>query len=64
MDTNTMIPLMEVPLTMTSDKGVPITENPFDVDVVDGKMRLYFVPDQFNSTLYVYEAEMESPYEF
>jgi hypothetical protein len=63
-DIETMVPLAEVPLALTSVLGVPITENPFDVDVVDGKLRLYSIPDQHNSTLYVYEAEPNSPYEY
>ena len=63
-DVATMTPLMEVPLTMTSDLGVPITQNPFDVGVVEGKLRFYFLPDLHNSTLYVYEAEVESLFQY
>ncbi|KAF2088987.1 hypothetical protein K490DRAFT_38346 [Saccharata proteae CBS 121410] len=63
-DTETMIPLAEVPMTMVSDLGVPVTQNPMDVAVVDGQLRFYFLPDQHNSTLYVYEAKVRSPYEF
>ncbi|KAL6245646.1 hypothetical protein RBB50_007645 [Rhinocladiella similis] len=63
-DTETMVPYSEVPLTLLSDLGTPITQNPFDVALVDGKMRLYFLPDQRNSTLYVYEAEENSPYQY
>ena len=63
-DVATMIPILEVPLTMTSDLGVPITQNPFDVTVVDGKLRMYFLPDLHNSTLYVYEAEVGSLFQY
>jgi hypothetical protein len=63
-DMLSMIPLAEVPITLTSDLGDPIAENPIDVDVVDGKLRFYFLPDQHNSTLYVFEAAVDSPYEF
>lgn len=63
-DVATMIPIMEAPLTITSDLGVPITQNPFDVGVVDGKLRMYFLPDLHNSTLYVYEAEVESLFQY
>jgi hypothetical protein len=63
-DLETMVPLDEVPITMVSDLGVPVTENPFDVDIVDGRLRVYFLPDQHNSTLYVYEAQPDSPVEF
>ncbi|KAK4103934.1 hypothetical protein N658DRAFT_493412 [Parathielavia hyrcaniae] len=54
-DMETMIPLAEVPLTMVSDRGILVTKNPMDVAIVDGKMRLFFLPDERNSTLYVYE---------
>ena len=63
-DVASMVPLMEVPLTMTSDLGVPITQNPFDVAVVEGKLRMYFLPDLHNSTLYVYAAEVESLFQY
>lgn len=55
-DLQTMQPLWEVPITLTSDLGVTLTENPVDAQVVDGKLRVWFMPDQHNSTLYVYEA--------
>lgn len=55
-DLQTMLPLWEVPITLTSDLGVSLTENPIDIAVVDGKLRIYCLPDQHNSTLYVYEA--------
>ena len=63
-DTETMVPYSEVPLTMVSALGTPVTQNPFDVAIVNGKLRLYFLPDQHNSTLYVYEAVQNSPYEY
>ncbi|KAK9424918.1 hypothetical protein SUNI508_13303 [Seiridium unicorne] len=55
-DMRTMVPLAEVPLTMTSELGALVTKNPMDVALVDGKMRVYFLPDERNSTLYAYEA--------
>ncbi|KAK4137870.1 hypothetical protein BT67DRAFT_124185 [Trichocladium antarcticum] len=54
-DMESMAPLYEVPLTMVSDTGMLVTKNPMDVALVDGKMRLFFLPDERNSTLYVYE---------
>jgi hypothetical protein len=54
-DMESMVPLADVPLTMVSDRGVLVTKNPMDVAIVDGKMRLFFLPDERNSTLYVYE---------
>lgn len=55
-DMETMVPLHEVPVTLVSEHGAAMTKNPMDVAVVDGKMRLFFLPDERNSTLYVYEA--------
>jgi hypothetical protein len=60
----TMIPFDEVPITLTSAMGVPITRNPIDASDEDGKLRLCLLPDQHNSTLYVIEAQPDSPYEF
>jgi len=63
-DAMNMVPLAEVPITLTSDLGYPITTNPIDVDVVDGNLRFYFFPDQHNSTLDVFEAVEDSQDEF
>lgn len=56
-DALTFVPLIEVPVQLRTDNGIRVTKNPVDVDVVDGKMRLYFLPEEGRSTLYVYEAE-------
>ncbi|RSH89180.1 hypothetical protein EHS25_002292 [Saitozyma podzolica] len=63
-DTETMVPVAEVPITLSSELGQRITQNPMDVDVVDGRLRLYWLPDQHNSTLYIYEAQPDSPFEY
>jgi hypothetical protein len=63
-DIETMVPLSEVPLVLESELGAPMTKNPFDVDVVDGRMRLYFMPDEHNSTIYIYEALEDSPFQY
>lgn len=62
-DVETMVPLDEIPLTLRSAKGVPLTQNPIEASVEDGRLRLYFLPDQHDSTLYVIEAVVDSPYE-
>ncbi|KAM0276522.1 hypothetical protein ACHAQH_006671 [Verticillium albo-atrum] len=56
-DALTLVPLMEVPITMRTNNGVLVTKNPVEVDVVDGLMHLYFLPEEGHSTLYVYAAE-------
>lgn len=63
-DVETIIPLDEVPITLTSAMGVPLTQNPIDASVENGRLRLYLLPDQHESTLYVIEAQPDSPYEF
>ncbi len=63
-DTETMTPLDEVPVVLQSELGVNVAQNPMDVGVVDGKLRVYWLPDQRNSTLYVYEAQPGSPFEY
>lgn len=56
-DLETMLPLWELPVSMTSDLGASVTQNPIDITVIDDKLRIYCLPDEFNSTLYVYEAQ-------
>ncbi|KAL6857456.1 hypothetical protein ACO1O0_004891 [Amphichorda felina] len=56
-DTETLLPVFELPITLESGRGVRITMNPFDVAVEDGRLRFYWAPDQHNTTLYVYEAQ-------
>ena len=59
-----MIPLAELPITLQSAAGAPLTQNPIEASVEDGKLRLYFLPDEHESTLYIIEAQPDSPYEF
>jgi hypothetical protein len=63
-DTKTMVPLDEVPITMKTETGKLVTENPMDAAIVDGKLRVYWLPVQHNCTLYAYEAQPDSPFEF
>ncbi|TFB01916.1 hypothetical protein CCMA1212_006286 [Trichoderma ghanense] len=63
-DAESMQPLAEVPIMLKSLRGVRMTQNPVDVSVQGGKLQFYWTPDQRNSTLYVYEAQPESPFEY
>lgn len=63
-DLESMTPLDEVPIVSTTPSGVVLTQNPTDFEVVDGKLRAYFLPEQHNSTLYIFDAEPQSPYEY
>ncbi|KFH46594.1 hypothetical protein ACRE_025050 [Hapsidospora chrysogenum ATCC 11550] len=56
-DTQTMEPVFEMPVTLESERGMRMTMNPFDVKVVDGRLRFYWAPDQRNTTLYIYEVQ-------
>ena len=44
---------------MLSPAGNVVTRNPIDVDVVDGKLRLYLAPDDDATTVFTYEAQLE-----
>ncbi|WYZ45691.1 hypothetical protein EsH8_VIII_001007 [Colletotrichum jinshuiense] len=64
-DAESLVPIWEVPFMERADvggaggdagKGVLLTKNPMDVALVDGKVRLYFLPEEGRSTLYVYEV--------
>ncbi|KAI9162957.1 hypothetical protein HJFPF1_04552 [Paramyrothecium foliicola] len=63
-DVETMVPLAEVPIALESAKGGRLTQNPVEVSVEDGRLRLYWMPDQHESTLYIYEAQPDSPFQF
>src|SRR3954470_2824862 len=58
LDTQTLSPVWELPITMLSPAGNVITRNPIDVDVVNGKLRLYLAPDDDATTVFTYEAEL------
>ncbi len=60
-DMESMVPLSELPLTMLSDRGTLVTKNPMDVAIVDGNLRLFFLPDERNSTLYIYQPLRKVP---
>ncbi len=55
-DTETMRPLGEVPFQEYTDQRQVATRNAIDVQIVDGRLRLYLVADDDDSDLLVYEA--------
>jgi Family of unknown function (DUF6454) len=55
-DTKTMRPFNEVPFQEYTDQRQVATRNAIDVQIVDGRLRLYLVADDDNSNLLVYEA--------
>jgi hypothetical protein len=58
LDTKTLAPVWEVPITLLSPAGNVVTRNPIDVDVVAGRLRLYLAPDDDATTVFTYEADM------
>ena len=57
LDTKTMSPAWEVPITLLSPAGNVITRNPIDVRVVNGHLRIYVAPDDDSTTIFTYEAQ-------
>jgi hypothetical protein len=55
-DVTTMRPIGEVPFQEYTDQRQVATRNALDVQVVDGRLRLYLVADDNQSNLLVYEA--------
>jgi hypothetical protein len=58
LDTRTLAPVWEVPLTTLSPAGNVVTRNPIDVRVVHGKLRIALAPDDDSTTIFTYEAEL------
>ena len=55
-DVTTMRPINEVPFQEYTDQRQVATRNAIDVQIVDGRLRLYLVADDDQSDLLVYEA--------
>jgi Family of unknown function (DUF6454) len=49
-------PVWQVPIELWSPSGLPMTQNPFFLEAADSGVRAYFMPDDDDSTLFVYEA--------
>jgi hypothetical protein len=49
-------PVRQLPLALTTKSGVPMTQNPFWIEPTDGGLRAYFLPEDDQSTLYVFEV--------
>ena len=49
----------QVPVELWAPSGKPMTQNPFWVEATDSGLRAYFMPDDDNSTLFVYEAAVK-----
>jgi Family of unknown function (DUF6454) len=49
----------QVPVELWAPSGKPMTQNPFWVEATESGLRAYFMPDDDNSTLFVYEAAVK-----
>lgn len=52
-------PVWQVPIELWSPSGLPMTQNPFFVESTDNGLRAYFMPDDDDSTLFVYDAAVK-----
>ena len=52
-------PVHQLPVELRADSGVPMTQNPFWIEASDRPgfgLRIYFLPEDRQSTLYIYEV--------
>ncbi|KAF6815395.1 hypothetical protein CMUS01_12457 [Colletotrichum musicola] len=57
-DTRSLVPVWEVPFMQRTEdgKGVLMTKNPMDGGFVDGRVRLWFAPEEGRGAVYVFEV--------
>jgi hypothetical protein len=48
----------QIPLALYAPSGRPMTQNPFWLEITPNGLRGYFVPDDDQATMYVYEVEV------
>jgi Family of unknown function (DUF6454) len=58
-DLTTDLAVYQVPIELWAPSGLPMTYNPFWVEVTGTGLRAYFMPDDDKSTLFVYEAAVK-----
>jgi hypothetical protein len=52
-------PVWQVPVELWSPSGLPMTQNPFFVEATTEGLRAYFMPDDDDSTLFLYDAPVK-----
>lgn len=57
LDLSTGRVLHQIPIPLWSRTGRVMTQNPFYVENKEGKLRMYFIPDDDTSALYIYEPK-------
>lgn len=58
-DLTTHQPVHQVPVPLWAPSGRPMTQNPFWLESTSRGLRAYFVPDDGEATLYIYEVRVE-----
>ena len=56
-DTGDKRPVWQVPVSLWAPSGRPMTQNPFFVEATSEGLRAWFMPDDDDSVIYVYEVE-------
>ena len=54
-------PLHQVPVPLWTEAGLPLTQNPFEVEATDTGLRFYFMPEDNVSRLFVYDVTFSAP---
>ncbi|HOX38269.1 MAG TPA: DUF6454 family protein [Candidatus Brocadiia bacterium] len=57
LDVRSGCPVHQVPITLWTEKGRIMTQNPFLIEASGAGLRAYFIPDDNRSIMYVYEVE-------
>ncbi len=56
LDLKNQVAIHQIPVQFWVNPDLVLTNNPFYVEVVDNHLRFYFMPEDDNSTLYIYEV--------
>lgn len=56
-DTSRGITEYEFPMDLRTPDGISMNRNPFWIETAPSGLRLYFIPEDDNSTLYIYESK-------
>ena len=55
-DLHVHVAIHQVPVTSWIKPDLVMSSNPFSCEIHDNRMRFYFIPEDDNSTLYVFDA--------
>jgi Family of unknown function (DUF6454) len=55
-DLNQRKPIHQLPIELWTESGLPMTQNPFWIEAGAQGLRVYFLPEDQKSTLFIYEV--------